>query len=534
MADTEPDAPVITCLAGSLRGQADGGVERFLGIPYALPPIGVRRFAPAEPLPAWEGTLDASRFGPASAQVFDPLEAAFEEFGEASPDPSRAWVGSEDSLTLNIWRAAGGDVPRPVVIWIHGGANWLESSRLGFYDGSALARRGVVFVSLNYRLGVFGFLDLSPIGGPAQAHSHGLTDQKAAIDWVVTNIAAFGGDPDNITLMGNSAGSIDISWHITSGRLPCGVRRVILSSGVGSASGLGWDGRASAHDPPEGHARAAALLRGMDYATFADLQSASTGEILSRQAEAAKPAIGLPETDTLFYPRTGAYAARNPFAAAASGAGKGLDVMIGFTAYEMGLWLLWDDQMDQRSPEWAAGHVPFVPTGVRAALPDLYRQWLPEATEGQRAMHMIGDVVFALPSLWFADLLAEQGARVHVWRFDWQADARFCALHAGDVAFFLGVQDAPSAEAMIGAAVDEADRAARQALADTMMQTVISFATTGTPQTGGPAWPAYTPDRREVMLFDTVSRPVLDPLKPRRAWWTENVLALALQRRDQE
>ena len=529
MADAGRDEVLITCPSGTLRGLTGGGVSRFLGIPYALPPIGARRFAPAEPLPGWEGTLDASRFGPASAQVFDPKEAAFEEFGEDSSDQDRLWVGSEDSLTLNIWRAEGGGPARPVVIWIHGGANWLESSRLGFYDGCALARRGVVFVSLNYRLGVFGFLDLSPIGGPAQAHSHGLTDQKAAIDWVVTNIAAFGGDPDNITLMGNSAGSIDISWHIASGRLPNGVRRVIMSSGVGSASGLGWDGTASAHDPAEGHARATALLRDMGYASFADLQAATTGEILTRQAEAAKSAIGLPETDTLFYPRTGAYSAQNPFAAVVSGAGKGLDVMIGFTAYEMGLWLLWDDEMDQRSTEWAAGHLPFVPSEARAALPDLYRQWLPEATDGQRGMHMIGDVVFALPSIWFADLMAAQGARVHVWRFDWQADARFGALHAADVAFFLGVQDGPSAEGMIGRPVNDADRKARQRLAETMMLTVTSFAATGVPLTDGVAWPAYTPTRREVVLFDTATRTELDPLAYRRAWWTAHVLPAAWQ-----
>jgi para-nitrobenzyl esterase len=527
--DPELDAPVVTCPAGTLRGLTGGGVSRFLGIPYALPPIGARRFAPAEPMTGWEGTLDASRFGPASAQVFDPKEAAFEEFGEASPEPGRLWVGSEDSLTLNIWRAEGGGSARPVIIWIHGGANWLESSRLGFYDGTALAKDGVVFVSLNYRLGVFGFLDLSPIGGPDQAHSHGLTDQKAAIDWVVANIAAFGGDPGNITLMGNSAGSIDISWHIASGRLPGGVRRVIMSSGVGSASGLGWDGTASAHDPAEGHARATAFLRNLGYASFADLQAATTGEILTRQAEATKPAIGLPETDTLFYPRTGTYSARNPFAAVASGAGRGLDLMIGFTAYEMGLWLLWDDEMDRRSAEWAADHVPFVPSEARARLPDLYRQWLPEASEGQRAMHMIGDVVFALPSLWFADLMAEQGVRVHVWRFDWQADPRLGALHAADIAFFLGVQDATAAEGMIGAATDDADRTARQALAETMMHTITSFATTGSPQIGGASWPAYSPARREVMLFDSVSHSVPDPLGPRRAWWTENVLSLALQ-----
>lgn len=152
----------------------------------------------------------------------------------------RVWVGDKDSLTLNIWRASGPPSPRPVIIWIHGGANWLETSRCTCCDGTEIARLGTIFVSLNYRVGIFGFLDLSPIGGPPEAHSDGLTDQMAAINWVVDNIAAFGGDRGNITLMGNSAGSIDISWHIASGRLPKGVRRVV--SPAGSPPLPDWDG----------------------------------------------------------------------------------------------------------------------------------------------------------------------------------------------------------------------------------------------------------------------------------------------------
>ncbi len=124
-----------------------------------------------------------------------------------------------------------------MLIWVHGGANWLGSSRFATYHGTRLAAEGAVVVSLNYRLGIFGFLDLSPIGGPTEAHSHGLTDQMAAIEWVADNIAAFGGEPANITLMGNSAGAMNVSWHLASGRLPVGVRRIFLSSGVASAAG---------------------------------------------------------------------------------------------------------------------------------------------------------------------------------------------------------------------------------------------------------------------------------------------------------
>ncbi len=235
------DRPVVDCPAGRLRGRHVEGVDRFAGIPYAHPPLGARRFAPAEPLAGWEGELDAADFGPASAQIFDPNEGSLDEFGEAGP--AKGWVGSEDSLTLNIWRPSGTTGGLPVLIWVHGGANWLGSSRFATYHGTRLAKEGAVVVSLNYRLGIFGFLDLSPIGGPPDAHSHGLTDQLAAIEWVVANIAAFGGDPANITLMGNSAGAMNVSWHLASGRLPEGVRRVFPVQRRGQCRGAWPRGR---------------------------------------------------------------------------------------------------------------------------------------------------------------------------------------------------------------------------------------------------------------------------------------------------
>ena len=176
---------VVDAPCGSLSGLWDeqAGLGRFLGIPYAEPPVGDLRFKPTVPKRRWPGTLDASRFGPASAQVFDRLEGGIEEF-EDEPKDGAAWsVGSEDSLTLNVWTPAADDGRRSVLVWIHGGANYLESSRQPIYHGDRLAQRGdVVFVSLNYRLGIFGFLDLSVLGGEAYrgSHSNGLRDQLTA------------------------------------------------------------------------------------------------------------------------------------------------------------------------------------------------------------------------------------------------------------------------------------------------------------------------------------------------------------------
>jgi para-nitrobenzyl esterase len=469
--------------------------------------------------------MDASRFGRASAQVFDPREARFEDFGEAG-DP-RPWIGDEDSLTLNIWRPARSYGPLPVVVWVHGGANWLESSRLPTYDGTSLAQAGAVFVSINYRLGVFGFLDLSPIGGPADAHSHGLTDQLAALAWIEANIGAFGGDPDNITLMGESAGSMDIGWLLASGHLASGVRRLVLMSGVGSVCGLGWDGARSAHGVEEGRRRAARLLADMGFQSMAQLNAASTAEILTRQARALEGGDVLLGADTLFYPRYPGLAPVDPFTAARDGRGAGLDVMIGFTAYELGLWLLWDDDLDRRPTDWAARHAPFLPEDIRPCLPELYRTWFPDEAEGARGMHLLGDVMFALPSLWLADLLAGANARVFVYRFDWKADSRRRALHAADQVFLFDQQTTSAGEALIGVAPTPQAASSRNALSQAMRAALNAFIQTGNPATVERPWPPWAPGR-PVVIFDDPCRIEFDPLGERRAWWTAHVLPRAL------
>lgn len=283
---------IVTTRSGRLRGAVDSetGIARFLGVPYAEPPLGANRFRPTVPVKPWDGIRDAVSFGHASAQVFDPHEAPYEEFVDAPEAVAPTWVGSEDSLTLNIWTPKPDDKKRPVLVWIHGGANWLESSRLSAYHGDRFVARGdVVFISLNYRLGVFGFLDLSVVGGEdfAGSHSNGLRDQMTALLWIKENIAAFGGDPDNITLMGESAGSIDISWHMTTGRLDGLVRRLVMMSGVGGARGFGHDHARSGHSEAVGRERAQEFLTRIGVTSIADLQALGTGEILERQAAVA-------------------------------------------------------------------------------------------------------------------------------------------------------------------------------------------------------------------------------------------------------
>src|SRR5690348_10697779 len=211
---------------GRVRGQAEAGLAVFRGLPYARPPVGPLRFAPPEPPPAWTGTRDATRFAPSASQN-----------GALIGPVMSLGIGrtAEDCLYLNVWTPAADRRRRPVMVWIHGGAFVLGSGSQMLYDGATLARRGdVVVVTINYRLGAFGFLRLCERFGqrlPATGNE-GLLDQIAALEWVRDEIAAFGGDPGNVTLFGESAGAMSVATLLGTPRARGLFRRAILQSGA--------------------------------------------------------------------------------------------------------------------------------------------------------------------------------------------------------------------------------------------------------------------------------------------------------------
>lgn len=526
---------VVDAPCGAISGTWDeqSGLGCFLGIPYAEPPIGALRFKPTVAKRPWTGTLDASRFGPASAQVFDAHEGGIEDFVD-EPAGGPDWcVGSEDSLTLNVWTPAADEAKRPVLVWIHGGANYLESSRMPIYHGHRLAQRGdVVFVSLNYRLGIFGFFDMSVLGGEAYrgSHSNGLRDQLTAVRWVKDNIAAFGGDPENITLTGESAGSMDISWLLASGQIDALVKRVVMMSNVAGPAGFGDDGVRARHSEVEGQRIANAFLKRINVESMSTMLALSTEEILGRIAESADWSNILFDLDSIFYPCVSADFARlDPFRAARAGKAAGIDVIIGYTNYEMGLWLQWDDQLDQRPCRWTAERLPYFPDRHREELVARYADWFAQDKPGAHGMHLLGDGMFMMPVTWFAEERSRHNRNVWMYRFDWQVDDRQRAMHAADLCFLFGHQETPAATSLIGHAKDQADHAGRTRLAEAMMDAVLAFARHGDPNTHSnsslPLWPRYTMDQRTVMSFDATCRILNDPGSSRRRLWTEKVYA---------
>ncbi|HEX8469536.1 MAG TPA: carboxylesterase family protein [Brevundimonas sp.] len=216
----------VVTASGRLKGDSDAGIVRYLGVPYARPPVGDLRWRDPQPVGTWTDVRDASRFAPACPQT-----------GVSMPGEPPSST-SEDCLYLNLWTPADAgpnSQPHPVIVWIPGGGLTNGSTSIPLYDGAALARRGVIVVTVAYRLGVLGFLahpELTEESGAGGSGNYGLMDQIAALEWVQRNIAAFGGDPERVTVAGQSAGATSVSILMASPRA-----KVSSSARSGRAAG---------------------------------------------------------------------------------------------------------------------------------------------------------------------------------------------------------------------------------------------------------------------------------------------------------
>jgi para-nitrobenzyl esterase len=324
-----PEGPVVHLSAGTLRGSFHDQIAVFKGIPFASPPIGDLRWRPPQPAAAWKGERDATHPSSACVQVsaglgpfVQPLAAAYGASYVIEPVPV-----SEDCLYLNVWaprRPAQGALP--VMVWLHGGSNVVGSGAQSTYDADSLAAHGVIVVTINYRLGVMGFFSLPELTAESPRHSsgnYGLLDQLAALKWVRNNIAAFGGDPSNITLFGESAGSIDAGVLVTSPLAAGLFRRVILESGP--PFGLGPIATLA-----EAEAQGVALAQAAPHASgspLANLRRLPAADLL-RIANAHGPYAAPLVVD-------GWVVTQPPARAFASGALQKVDMMVGLNGREL-------------------------------------------------------------------------------------------------------------------------------------------------------------------------------------------------------
>ncbi|MCM6779066.1 carboxylesterase family protein [Nocardia sp. CDC159] len=479
---TEPSQPTVRVSDGALAGRRAGNVLSFLGIPYAAPPFGVRRFLPPQPPLRWDGVRDATCFGPSAPQ---PGTLPF--VGEALPRPA-AW--GTDCLTLNVLTPELGRAGLPVLVYLHGGGYVVGSGSDRRADGTAFACDGVVFVSLNYRLGVDGFLPLP--GVPANL---GLRDQLAALRWVRDNIAAFGGDPDNITVFGNSAGAGSLAAYAAAPEAAGLFRRMILQSAPIRLL-------SDAERAVELTARITAELGG-------DPLDLPLEEMLRRHRALNEGFRDPTRWGPLSYLLTPYMPVIDgelvPDAGLSGRVPASIDLLVGSNRDEARLFLLPNDVLAAATAEdvrTAQAAYRVAPQRVSAAT----RRYA-ECEPGELLSETITDHLFRGPAVDLAQAHAVAGGATFTYEFAWRPSALIGATHTLELPFLFGRLDEEDSRPLVGPEPPHE-------LSRIMRRAWIDFTATG-----DPGWPRYDAEDRKTMVFDEHSRVERDPREPHRASW---------------
>ena len=488
--------PMVETAYGRVRGTSRDGVRSFLGIPYAAPPVGRARFEAPSPPEPWTEPRDASEHGPSVLQAgYPPPVDRLLPSSVSPPDEG-------DVLTLSVWTPEGADL-QPVTVWIHGGAFVRGATSIATYDGSAFARDGVVMVSIQYRLGVAGFAVID--GAPT---NRGLRDQVFALEWVRDNIAAFGGDPTRVTIMGESAGAMSVADLVASPAAQGLFHQAVCQSGAAISVCTQEDARLVA--------AALAAKLGVE-PTIDGLSAVPPADLLEAQNAVALAVVLAPDPATW-----GESVIR-----------AGLGVMTWFPCL--------DDDVIPVVPltAIAAGRaVPMlsgttseefrlftVPSGLAAAITDealpavlarfgfargiyeAYAAARPAASPGDVVVAMLTDAAFTLPMLDLAAATVQAEQPAYVYEFAWRTTvADLGACHALELAYVF--------DTLPGEAAWLLPEGAPQALADRMHAAWVGFV-----RDGDPGWPAWRPEDEAVQRFDTESTLVHHPRAAEAALW---------------
>lgn len=524
------DAVLVETTHGRVRGRRAGPVSSFKGIPYARAPLGSLRFQPPRPSDPWPGELDATRYGPIARQTVSPMELIWG--ADQSPQ-------SEDCLSVNLWTPGPDNGRRPVMVWFHGGAFVTGSGATPWYDGTSFARSGdVVVVTFNYRLGAFGFLHLGEVAGEAYAASGnvGLLDQVAALQWVRDNVGAFGGDPGNVTVFGESAGAMSLGCLIGMPAAKGLFGRAVLQSG------------ACAHTISR--EQAAGITRRLLARLDLSPTSPSTMEVLAELPAAAllgaQDGLGAGHPDGLaFVPVVdGVILPGPPLDAVAGGAASNLDLMVGTNLEEMRLYTVMDPKLaDLDEAELVARADEVWGRGSGRAAVAVYRRRLPDASVSELWTAMATDKVFRIPAIRLAEAQSvaqsavQAGTRssqpvapgpgyagahggghaTFMYLFSWRTPTLGGVLgscHALEIPFVFANLDKPGAALFTGEGPDRAE------LARNMQAAWVAIARQGRPRLpGAEAWRPYDVERRSTMVLSAASVVVDDPGGEERRLW---------------
>jgi para-nitrobenzyl esterase len=484
--------PLVDTNYGPLRGRQEGSVLVWRGIPYAQAPVGELRFrAPQPPLP-WQEVREAAAFGPVAPQLSVGLESRF----DVRPNPALLPVQSEDCLFLNVWApAAATSISQlPVMVWLHGGSFVTGSGSTPLYDGAQFAAKGeVVIVTLNYRLGPLGFLHLAELV-PGCANNLGLLDQLAALRWVQESIRAFGGDPERVTVFGESAGAMSIAAILGMPAAQGLFQAAILQSGA-----------ARLQPPARAKQVAEVLAHSLTAGDPAQLLTLPLDQLMQGAQSLLRTGGGLPFQPVL----DGQTITMHPLAAVAAGIWHGLPLLLGTNRDEGNLFV----------PEDATGqHLerllePLVgPTQAEA----IARHY-PASRVGQA--ELLTDTIFLLPTLRLAEQQLPHGP-VWLYRFDWCIPSGLPiagAFHALELAFVWDALDNPVAQFFMGRAPT-----APQSLANAMHESWLAFAHFRHPNR--PDWPTYEATNRSTLIFDIEPHAERDPENKKRLVWENTEL----------
>lgn len=500
--------PIVDTGQGKVQGLKDDGVDAFLGLRYAAPPVGPNRFHAPQPLERWDGIWDATALGAPCMQMYAPsgpnTSDVTRQFQSIFPTAGEAKTDNEDCLFLNLWTPSADTKKRPVMVWFHGGGYAYGSGGWPVYDGRNLAAKGdVVVVTVNHRLNAFGYTYLGDKDAAlADSGNAGNLDLVASLAWVRNNIARFGGDPENVTIMGESGGGSKVSHLLATPAADGLFDKAIIQSGPGVTSGKKADAAKLADD----------LMAKLGVTTVAELQ-AVPAETLLEAARAVLPARAMTGGGPNFGPIVdGMVLKGDPFLLAAPAQSKNVPVVIGYNKDEMTIFNApqpWFGRLDAATLDAMAGAMgpdaAKVVAHLKAQNPNESPTYIANSAMTWR---------FAQGSYVIADQIARAGgAPVYVYKLTWEtpvAGGVFRSPHTLDMPLMFA--NAATSAALVGTGEGPAKMEAM------MSDAWIAFARTGTPASAlMPAWPAYTLGKREVMELNLEPKVLSDPDKGLRA-----------------
>jgi para-nitrobenzyl esterase len=499
IAQSSASATTVKTTGGALRGYVDNGVHVFKGVPYAASTAGANRFMPPQKRPAWTDVRDATKWGQRPPQILGGEPA------EMLPTDPREALG-EDCLVMNIWTPNPSSGRRPVMVWLHGGGFASGSGSYGIYEGRELARKhDVVAISINHRLNILGFLYLAQYGGKwASASNVGMLDIVAALEWVRDNIAAFGGDPRNVTIYGQSGGAGKVSTLMAMPSARGLFHRAIAESGAAL----------TAIPVAQAAKTTEQLLQRLKVTPdrLDRLQTIPFTELI----DAIRVAPGTPAVAPAGPVLDGKSLPSNPFDPTAPAQSASVPFLTGTTATEMTFFAS-DDQLKQIDD--AALHQRVkgllqVDDQETDRLIALYRKQQPGRDNIDLFLRMQTDNSFFRLNV---DTQAERkaaqrGAPVYVYRFEYYSpvrEGRLKAMHCMEIPFVFDNLEAGKIYTGISPAA--------QRLADRMSAAWVAFARTGNPNHRGiPQWPAFNSTDRPTMVFGDDAKVVNDPGREER------------------